>query len=85
MPPGFVSSAMSLTATAEAVVEFPTVTELPTVTDAPTVTVTFSRAERLFASKATVTVFPTVTVAATELAITGWDKVTTDGVSVRLK
>jgi hypothetical protein len=56
-----------------------------TLTAAPTVTVTFSRAERLFASKATVTVLPTVTVAATELAITGWDKVTTDGVSVRLR
>jgi len=45
--------------------------KLETLTAAPTVTVTFSSAERLLASNATVTVLPTVTVAATELAMTG--------------
>jgi hypothetical protein len=59
--------------------------KLETDTAAPTVTVTFSRADRLFASSATVTVLPTVTVAATELLITGCDNVTTAGVSVRLR
>jgi hypothetical protein len=49
---------------------------------APTVTVTFSKALRLLASSATVTVLATVTVEATELPMTGWLKVTTVGVSV---
>jgi uncharacterized protein YjdB len=63
----------------------PIVTELPTVTvpvmAAPTVTVTFSRADRLFASSATVTVLVTVTELATALFITALVKVTTVGVS----
>jgi hypothetical protein len=49
---------------------------------APTVTVTFSRADRLFASSATVTVFITVTELATALLITALVRVTTVGVSL---
>jgi hypothetical protein len=49
----------------------------------PTVTVMFSRAARLFASSATVTVLATVTVEDKAPLMTGWDSVTTDGVSVK--
>ena len=59
--------------------------KLATDTAAPTVTVTFSRAERLFASKATVTVLATVTVDASTPLTTGALRVTTDGVSVMLR
>jgi hypothetical protein len=59
--------------------KFPTVT-VP-VMAAPTVTVTFSRADRLLASSATVTVFITVTELATALLITALVRVTTVGVS----
>ena len=59
--------------------KFPTVT-VP-VMAAPTVTVTFSRADRLLASSATVTVFITVTELATALLSTALVRVTTVGVS----
>jgi hypothetical protein len=49
---------------------------------APTVTVTFSKALRLLASSATVTVLATVTVDESAREITGADNVTTVGVSV---
>lgn len=49
---------------------------------APTVTVTFSKALRLLASSATVTVLATVTVDESAPEITGADSVTTVGVSV---
>jgi hypothetical protein len=48
---------------------------------APTVTVTFSKALRLLASSATVTVLATVTELATALLITALVRVTTVGVS----
>ena len=54
-------------------------------TAAPTVTVTFSKALRLFASSATVTVLATVTVEDKAPLMTGWLNVTTAGVSVRDK
>ena len=55
--------------------------ELPIVTF-PTVTVTLSKAARLLASKATVTVLDTVTVLANAPLMTAWLNVTTEGVSV---
>jgi hypothetical protein len=59
--------------------KFPTVT-VPVIA-APTVTVTFSRADRLLASSATVTVLTTVTELATALLSTALVRVTTVGVS----